>query len=89
MVAMPSMKPEVIKKKIHNEEKEIIKWARESVVSTDNIKVGEILTPYNISVKRPAPKIDEISASEYFRIVNKKAKVKIAKNIKLKWSHIK
>ena len=77
------------KKKIHFEEKEIIKWARESVVSICDIKVGEILTKNNVSVKRPAPKSNEIAASEYFKILNKKAKIKINKNSKLRWSQIK
>ena len=76
-------------KKIHTEEKEIIKWARESVVTTKDIKIVEFFTDYNISVKRPAPNKSEIPADKYFNLINKKkSKVNIKKNLKLKWSQI-
>ena len=39
-------------KKIFKEEKEIIKWARESVVTIKDIKKGEVFSKKNISVKR-------------------------------------
>ena len=45
-----------MKKIIHREEKEIVSWARESVVTVKNIKKNEYFTKKNISVKRPAPK---------------------------------
>lgn len=76
-------------KKIHPQEKEIISWARESVVSIRDIGIGEKLTRKNISVKRPAPKKNEISASKFYLILNKKSKCKIYKNKKIKWKQIK
>ena len=76
-------------KKIHKEEKEIIKWARESVVSTKDIKRNETLSKKNISVKRPAPNKKEIPAYKFFLIINKKAKNNILKNTKIKWNQIK
>ena len=76
-------------KKIHKEEKEIIKWARESVVSTKDIKRNETLSKKNISVKRPAPNKKEIPADKFFLIINKKAKNNILKNTKIKWNQIK
>jgi len=74
---------------IHKEERQIIKWARESVVSITNIKKGDVLDNRNITVKRPAPNSNEIPAKDYFKLINKKAKVNILKNKKLKWHQIK
>jgi len=76
-------------KKIHKEEKEIIKWARESVVSKRNIKKGENLSIENITVKRPAANKNEIPSNKYFLVLNKKVKKNIKKNVKIKWSQIK
>ena len=76
------------KKKIHKEERQIISWARESVVSTKVIKKGENFTDLNISVKRPAPKNTEIPAKDFFKVLGKKAKANILKNSKLKWHQI-
>ena len=77
------------KKKIHQEEREIIKWARESVVSTSEIQKDEILNEKNISVKRPAPNKNEVPASNFFKIFGKKAIKKIKKDKKIKWNQIK
>jgi len=77
------------KKIIHKEEKEIIKWARESVVSTKNIKKNEIISKLNTSVKRPAPKKNEIPAKFFFQVLGKKSKKNIKINQKLKWQEIK
>ena len=44
------------KKKIFKEEKEIVNWARESVVTIKPIKKGDRFNKKNISVKRPSPK---------------------------------
>ena len=77
------------KKKIHKEEHEIIKWARESVVSTSEIRKDEILNEKNLSVKRPAPNKNEIPARNFFEILGKKANKKIMKDKKVKWNQIK
>ena len=77
------------KKIIHNKEKEIISWARESVVTTKNIYKNEILNRNNISVKRPGPSKDEIPAKFFFNVLNKKALVDIQLNSKIKWKEIK
>lgn len=76
------------KKIIHNEEKQIINWARESVVTIQNINKNEILDKNNVSVKRPAPLKTEIPAKLYFKILGKKAIKKISINKKIKWSEI-
>ena len=77
------------KKIIHKEEKQIIRWARESVVSIKNIRKNDILNKENLSVKRPAPKNREIPAKLYFQVLGKKAKKNIGINRKIKWTEIK
>ena len=77
------------KKKIHKSEKEIISWARESVVTTKNIFKGEILDKFNISTKRPTPKKNQIPASKYFNILGKKSNKSIEKDRIIKFSDIK
>ncbi len=74
---------------IHHEERQIISWARESVVSTKNIKKNDTLNKLNLSVKRPAPKNNEIPAKLYFQIIGKRAKKNIKINKKIKWTEIK
>ncbi len=75
-------------KVIHNEERQIINWARESVVSIKNIKKNEIFNKNNISVKRPAPNKSEIPANLFFNIIGKKAKKEIKNNKKIKWIEV-
>ena len=76
------------KKRIHKKEFEIIKWARESVVTTKNIKKGEILSEQNISVKRPAPKKGIIPAKSFRSAIGKRAKLNLKNNKQLKWAEI-
>jgi N-acetylneuraminate synthase len=76
------------KKKVFLQEKEIINWARESVVSIKDIKKGEILTKINISTKRPSAKKNDIPAKKYYEILNRRAKKNIKKNKKIKISDI-
>jgi len=76
------------KKIIHKEEREIISWARESVVSIKNIKKNEILNRNNISVKRPSPLKGEIASKDFFKVLNKKALTDIVSNQKIKWKQI-
>ena len=57
-----SMHQKIIKKLFTKEEFQIIKWAK-SVVSTQNLKKGDILTDRNISVKRPCANKYEIPAN--------------------------
>ena len=76
------------KKIIHKEEKQIISWARESVVSTTAINKNQIFTLQNTSVKRPAPTKNEIPAKFLKKILGKKAKINISKDNKIKWHQV-
>ena len=72
-------------KKIFKEEREIVNWARESVVTIKTIKKGEKLTTKNLSVKRPSPKKGEIPAKFLSKILNKKSNKNLEVNKKIKW----
>ena len=73
-------------KEILNGEKPILKFARESVVSIQEINKGEKFTDKNISTKRPGT--GSIPAKEYYRLIGKKAKRKISFDRQLSWSDI-
>ena len=74
------------KKVILPEEQPTINFAYACVVSISNIKKGEQITKKNVWVKRPGT--GEIKASEYYKILNKKALKSIPKNSQLRWNEI-
>ncbi|HLP82395.1 MAG TPA: N-acetylneuraminate synthase family protein, partial [Nitrosomonas sp.] len=73
-------------KTILTEEKPTIDFAYACVVSTREIRAGEVFTSENIWVKRPGT--GEIKAVHYEKLIGKKAKVGIAKDQQLKWADI-
>lgn len=73
-------------KEILNGEKPILKFARESVVSIQEINKGETFTNKNISTKRPGT--GKITAKEYYQLIGKKAKRKISFDKQLSWSDV-
>lgn len=75
-------------KKIYEQEKQIIAWARESIVSEVDIKAGEELTNKNIWVKRPGPSDDVIPAKYLKKILGKKVNKNINKDNQIKWSDL-
>lgn len=68
-------------KKIYNNEIQIVKWARRSIVTIKDIQKGEKLTKKNIFSKRPSL---GIPSYEYFKILGKKAKKNIKENTLIK-----
>ncbi len=73
-------------KKILSKERPILRFARESVVSIQNIEKGEIFSEENISTKRPATGL--IPAKEYYLIVGKRARRNILKDKQLSPSDV-
>jgi len=65
-----------------DEEKPVSEFAFASIVTTQDVKAGEALTPYNIWVKRPGT---GIPASEYERVLGEIAKRDVKKNQQLRW----
>ena len=76
-------------KKIFNEEKQIVAWARESVVTIKNIKKDEKFTRSNLATKRPSPKSNQVPANKFYDVLGKKAKKDINHDEILKYSEIK
>ncbi len=68
------------------EENPTIKFAFATVVSTQNIKAGQIITEKDIWVKRPGT--GEFSAEDYFKILGQKALRNIKKDHHLKQGDI-
>lgn len=73
-------------KAILEEEKVTINFAYASVVSTKDIKKGELLDEDNVWVKRPGT--GEIKAKDYYKILGKKARRSIEKDAQIKWDMI-
>lgn len=59
-------------KKIYKREKSILKWARRSIVTTKDIKVGEKLSKENIWSKRPGTGIPSFEINKFFGKIAKK-----------------
>lgn len=76
------------KRIIFEEEKQIIEWARESVVSLCAIPAGTVITEEMISVKRPSPGDGIIAARDYKKILGKTAGIDISADKQIKWSEI-
>ena len=74
------------KKNILDDEQPTINFAYASVVTTKDMKKGEIITEDNIWVKRPGT--GEIRAKDYYKLLNKKIMDDVKKNTQLKWSLI-
>jgi N,N'-diacetyllegionaminate synthase len=72
-------------KKVHNKEISIRNWAFRSLVSTREIKAGEIINESDVWSKRPGTGIP----SKYMnQMIGKKALVDIAKNKLLSWDEV-
>ena len=74
--------------KIFEEEKQIIAWARESVVTERDIKKGEKFDKQNIWVKRPSAKNGFIAAKYLNDIIGKKASKDIPKDSQVRWEDV-
>jgi len=73
-------------KTILKEEQPTIKFAYACVVSIKDIKAGDIFTEENIWVKRPGT--GAIKAVDYKKVLGRKAKRDIKKNLQINWSDI-
>ena len=71
-------------KNILDEEKPTINFAYASVVTTKDIKKGDIITEDNIWVKRPGT--GEIRARDFYKLLNKKVIEDVKKDTQLEWS---
>lgn len=71
-------------KDVYEKEKQIRAWARRNLIAIKDIKKGEILTSDNIWSKRTGNGIPSFKMSN---IINKKAKIDMAKDTILDWDY--
>ncbi len=74
------------RKFIANEEKDVYKFARSSIVSDKNLKKGDTINRQNIWARRPGN--GEIPAFEFEKVLGKTLKRDITKNTQIKWSDL-
>ncbi len=75
-------------REIFPEEQEIVAWARESVVTLQDIPVGTLLTDEFVSVKRPSPADGAIPAKALKNVIGKKTIRDVKKDKQLFWVDI-
>lgn len=75
-------------RKIFAEEKQIVAWARESVVSEKEIKKGSMITKEMVWVKRPSPAKGAIPAKDLKKVIGKRALVDIPKDAQIFWRQL-
>lgn len=76
------------KREIFPEERQIVAWARESVVSVKPIAAGTRITADMVTVKRPSPGEGAIAAKHLDEIIGKMTKTAIAADRQLLWSEV-
>lgn len=75
-------------RKIFPEEKQIVAWARHSVVSEQNIPKGTVINEEMVWVKRPGPANGGIPAKDLKKVIGRKTKVDIPKDTQIKWEQL-
>ncbi len=75
-------------RKIFPEEKEIVAWARESVVSVTDITKGTTITADMVAAKRPSPGGGAIGAKHLDEIIGRIACENISANRQILWSEL-
>ena len=72
-------------KKIYKNEREIVKWAKRSLVTTKNLEAGQKIEIGDIWSKRP---YTGIPSKDYYKIIGRKVKKNIKSNSILKYSDL-
>lgn len=75
-------------REIFPEEREIVAWAREAVVTEADIPAGATITADMVTVKRPSPGPGAVPAKDLDGVIGRRAKTAIAANRQLLWSEI-
>ena len=76
------------RREIFPEEKEIVAWARESVVSVVEIPAGTTISPAMVTVKRPSPGAGAIPAKDLDQVIGRDAKVDITPDRQILWNEL-
>jgi len=75
-------------RKIFKEERQIVAWARESVVSEQAIPRGARITSKMVWVKRPGPGDGVVRAKDLTKVIGKVARVAIPKDTQIRWEQL-
>ncbi len=75
-------------REIFPEEREIVAWARESVVSEVPIARGSVITKDMVWVKRPSPGPGAVAAKDLGKVIGKVAQVDIPKDSQIRWEQL-
>jgi N-acetylneuraminate synthase len=75
-------------REIFPEEKPIVAWARESVVSIRNIPRGTVITKDMVWVKRPSPGEGAIPAKDLEKVIGRTATADIATDRQILWREL-
>jgi N-acetylneuraminate synthase len=75
-------------REIFPEEREIVVWARESVVSVKPIQAGVTIAPDMVTVKRPSPGEGAIPAKDLDAVIGRKAARDISPDRQILWSEL-
>lgn len=73
---------------IFPEEREIVAWARESVVSIKPIAKGMVIGAEMVAVKRPSPGLGAIPAKELEAVIGRVATADIAADRQILWAEV-
>lgn len=76
------------RREIFPEEREIVAWARESVVSLQPIRAGTVIGPEMVTAKRPSPGEGAIPAKDLASIIGRKAVADIAADRQILWREL-
>jgi N-acetylneuraminate synthase len=76
-------------RRIFPEERQIVSWARESVVSETDIPKGARITDGMVWVKRPGPIKGGVPAKYLKKVIGKTARHAIPEGVQVKWSDLK
>ena len=75
-------------RQIFPEEREIVAWARESVVSEVAIPRGSVITQEMVWVKRPSPGPGVVAAKDLRKVIGKVAQMDIPKDSQIRWEQL-
>ena len=75
-------------REIFPEEREIVAWAREAVVSVDNIPKGTKISQNMVTVKRPSPQKGAVPAKDLESVIGKIALKDISSDKQIFWKEI-
>lgn len=75
-------------RRIFAEEQQIVAWARESVVSEQQIRKGALIDPQMVWVKRPGPGAGVVAAKDLKKVIGRRAAVDIPADVQIRWDHL-